>query len=122
MTIQCLPLILKSKGNIINLSTVGATHRAPNLSMYVGALCPGPVDTEFNKVAGVSFSLGGISAKSCAIDGVYNMFEERKMIIVPTVMMKALTFLSRFVPTKPLLLITGKLQRRKGKAQDSNII
>ena len=37
MTIQCLPLILKSKGNIINISTVGATHRAPNLSMYVGA-------------------------------------------------------------------------------------
>ena len=37
MTIEALPLILKSKGNIINLSTVGATHRAPNLSMYVGA-------------------------------------------------------------------------------------
>lgn len=37
MTIEALPLILESKGNIINLSTVGATHRAPNLSMYVGA-------------------------------------------------------------------------------------
>lgn len=36
MTIESLPLILKSKGNIINLSTVGATHRAPNLSMYIG--------------------------------------------------------------------------------------
>lgn len=37
ITIQTLSLIIKSKGNIINLSTVGATHRAPNLSMYVGA-------------------------------------------------------------------------------------
>lgn len=37
VTIQSLPLILNAKGNIINLSTVGATHRAPNLSMYVGA-------------------------------------------------------------------------------------
>ncbi len=37
MTIQSLPLILNAKGNIINISTVGATHRAPNLSMYVGA-------------------------------------------------------------------------------------
>lgn len=37
VTIEALPLILKSKGSIINLSTVGATHRAPNLSMYVGA-------------------------------------------------------------------------------------
>ena len=37
ITIEFLPLILKAKGNIINLSTVGATHRGPNLSMYLGA-------------------------------------------------------------------------------------
>lgn len=37
MTIEALPLILKSKGNIINLSSVGATHRSVNLSMYQGA-------------------------------------------------------------------------------------
>lgn len=37
MTIHALPLIRRAKGNIINLSSVGATHRAPNLSMYVGA-------------------------------------------------------------------------------------
>lgn len=37
MTIESLPLIIKSKGNIINLSSVGATHRAVNLSMYQGA-------------------------------------------------------------------------------------
>ena len=37
MTIESLPLILKAKGNIINLSSVGATHRSANLSMYQGA-------------------------------------------------------------------------------------
>lgn len=37
MTIHALPFIIQSKGTIINLSSVGATHRAPNLSMYVGA-------------------------------------------------------------------------------------
>lgn len=37
MTINALPLILKTKGNIINLSSVGATHRSVNLSMYQGA-------------------------------------------------------------------------------------
>lgn len=36
MTIESLPLILKSKGTIINLSSIGATHRAVNLSMYIG--------------------------------------------------------------------------------------
>lgn len=37
LTTQVLPMIIKSKGNIINLSSVGATHPAGNLSMYVGA-------------------------------------------------------------------------------------
>lgn len=37
MTIHALPLIRKAKGNILNLSSVGATHRSQNLSMYVGA-------------------------------------------------------------------------------------
>ena len=37
VTIECLPLILKAKGNILNISTIGATHRGPNLSMYAGA-------------------------------------------------------------------------------------
>ena len=31
ITIEFLPLILQAKGNIINLSTVGASHRAANL-------------------------------------------------------------------------------------------
>lgn len=37
LTLHALPLIRQSKGSILNLSSVGATHRAPNLSMYVGA-------------------------------------------------------------------------------------
>ena len=34
--------------------------------VYVGCLCPGPVDTEFNSVANVEFALKGISAGCCA--------------------------------------------------------
>ena len=37
MTVHALPLILQSKGTILNLSSTGATHPAANLSMYVGA-------------------------------------------------------------------------------------
>lgn len=37
MTIQALPLLIRSKGNIINMSTIGVTHRNYNLSMYIGA-------------------------------------------------------------------------------------
>ena len=37
MTIHALPMIIEAKGNIINLSSVGATHRSANLSMYQAA-------------------------------------------------------------------------------------
>lgn len=37
MTIQALPMVIAAKGNIINMSSVGTTHRSPNLSMYQGA-------------------------------------------------------------------------------------
>lgn len=37
MTIQSLPLLKNNGGSIINMSSVGATHVAANLSMYTGA-------------------------------------------------------------------------------------
>lgn len=37
LTVALLPAIIKTKGTIINLSSVGATHAAPNISMYIGA-------------------------------------------------------------------------------------
>ncbi|HIS05286.1 MAG TPA: SDR family oxidoreductase [Candidatus Fimenecus stercoravium] len=37
LTVHALPKLRAAKGCILNLSSVGATHRAPNLSMYVGA-------------------------------------------------------------------------------------
>lgn len=37
LTIHTLPMIIAAKGNIINLSSVGATGSSPNLSMYAGA-------------------------------------------------------------------------------------
>ena len=37
MTIHALPLIREARGSIINMSSVGSTHRSKNLSMYQGA-------------------------------------------------------------------------------------
>ena len=37
VTIEFLPLILKSKGNILNMSSFSANHRFKQLSMYIGA-------------------------------------------------------------------------------------
>ena len=37
LTVKALPLIINSKGNILNMSSVSATHRGPFVSMYQGA-------------------------------------------------------------------------------------
>lgn len=37
VTIQCLPLLLKSKGNILNISSIASHHCKPKMSMYSGA-------------------------------------------------------------------------------------
>ena len=80
--------------------------------VYIGCLCPGPVDTEFNKVANVEFALKGISAYDCANYAVTQMFR-RKVTIVPAFQMKALVVLSRFIPTKLYVRIAAKQQRKK---------
>lgn len=86
--------------------------RRKHSHVYIGCLCPGPVDTEFNKVANVEFALKGISAYECANYAVTQMFR-KKVTIVPAFHMKALVILSRFLPTKLYVRIAAKQQRKK---------
>lgn len=88
--------------------------RRMNSNVSVSCLCPGPVETEFNKVARVKFSIKGSNSMDVAKYAIKKMFDE-KLIIVPTLKMKlALTF-CRFVPRKQLLKITYKIQENKKK-------
>ena len=80
----------------------------------ISALCPGPVNTEFNAVAKVKFAMNGISSEYCArtaIDGAL----QGKLIIIPGGMLKAGLFFRRFLPEKPLLKIAYNFQRRKNE-------
>lgn len=81
-------------------------------NIYVGCLCPGPVDTEFNQVANVEFALRGISAEYCAECGIKGMLQ-KKVVIVPTFQMKVLLLLTRFIPRKLYVAINAKQQKRK---------
>ena len=60
-------------------------------------LCPGPVDTNFNNTAGVTFALPGISAEYCASYALLQMFKG-KVTIVPTFTMKAAVIASKLAP------------------------
>ncbi len=78
----------------------------------VSALCPGPVDTEFNDVARVKFSLKGISAEECVRYAVKKLFKG-KMIIVPSFTMRAGVVLSKLAPPSLSVRIAGKQQKKK---------
>ena len=84
-------------------------HRSP---VYIGCLCPGPVDTEFNDVANVKFALRGISANRCAAYALSQM-KKRKVVIVPTFFMKVITIFGRFLPQTLYIKLTGHQQKKK---------
>lgn len=103
-----------TKSYIVNLTRAINTELADaGSNVYIGVLCPGPVNTEFNDVAGVKFGMKGIDKKYCAKYALFNMFENRKMIIVPSAGMKISACASRFIPTRPLLEITKHIQEKK---------
>ena len=102
-----------SKAYVVSLTRAVATElKALGSSVYVGCLCPGPVDTEFNRVADVVFSLKGISASQCVASCLAGM-RRRKTVIVPTAAMKLAVFSRRFVPDRLMLKITARQQRKK---------
>lgn len=86
--------------------------RRINSNVVISTLCPGPVDTNFNKVAKGIFKIKGADKDYVAKYAIDKMFKE-KLIIVPTLKMKLAIFFYRFVPTKLLLKITYKIQKRK---------
>lgn len=77
-------------------------HRQSNVS--ISALCPGPVQTEFNRVGHGGFIIKGVSSEFVAKVGIEKMFQ-KKLIIVPSFKMKTGLFLSRFLPWKILLRV-----------------
>ncbi len=102
-----------TKAYVASITQAVAQELKENESyVYVGALCPGPVNTEFNEVANVEFALKGISAKDC-VRYTLRQMKKRKVIIVPTLMMKTAIILGRFVPRTVAVMIASKQQRKK---------
>lgn len=80
--------------------------------VYISTLCPGPVDTEFNDVAGGSFGIKAMTAKKCADIAIKGMLGKKK-VIIPGVSMKAVRLVSFLAPL-PLKLKAGyKIQKNK---------
>lgn len=79
---------------------------------HISVLCPGPVDTNFNKRAHVRFNMKSLDAQYVARYAIDKMFKG-KLIIIPGKYMKLGIFFSRFLPTKLLLKVAYNIQKRK---------
>lgn len=130
----------KNKGYILNVASSAAFQSGPLMATYystksyvyrlteainyenkkdkvnvqVSCLCPGPVDTNFNKVAGVRFSVKPLKADYVAKYAIDQMLKG-KMLIIPGFKMKCAKFFGRFVSDKKLMAITYRIQKKKAK-------
>jgi len=102
-----------TKGYVVKFSTALFEElRQKKSGVHISVLCPGPVDTEFNRRAGVKFMINGHRSRFVAEYAIKKMFK-KKLIITPGLMVKLGVILQRFVPTKLLLRICYMLQSCK---------
>jgi short-subunit dehydrogenase len=85
-------------------------------NVYVAALCPGPVNTEFTAVARGSQWDNGISAEKCVSYAMKQM-EKGKRVIVPGFTVRAGLFFSRFLSKKALARFVGRFQKKKAEGR-----
>jgi short-subunit dehydrogenase len=130
----------KDKGYILNVSSLAAFQAGPLMAtyyatkayvlrlteaiyeelrreksnVYIGALCPGPVDTGFNDVAGVKFGVKFSKSYDVAEYAIKKMFK-RKLVIIPGLSMKLVCILGRLVPRKTKLKLAYNIQKKKQK-------
>lgn len=102
-----------SKAYVLRLTeSIHGELKAKKSNVYIGALCPGPVDTNFNNNAGIKFSAPTISSYKVANYALKKMFK-KKIVIVPGMYMKLSIFFVRFIPHCILIKIAYFIQRRK---------
>ena len=93
--------------------------RQEKSNVHISALCPGPVNTNFNKVAGGSFTVKALTPEYVAKYAVNKMFK-KKLIIIPKLSMKLGVYAARVMPTKLMLKINYRIQSLKMEETDWN--
>ncbi|MEG2563807.1 MAG: SDR family oxidoreductase [Bacilli bacterium] len=81
--------------------------------VVISCLCPGPVATNFNKVANVSFSIKPLTSEYVAKYAIDQMLYKHKLVIIPGLKMKLLHFLEHFVSDKTQMHFAYKIQHKK---------
>lgn len=102
-----------SKNYVLRLSeAIYEELKVAKSNVHISCLCPGPVDTEFNKVAHGEFHTKSLTSEYVAKYAIDHSLKN-KLYIIPSFRMKAAIFLTRLVPRKLLLKIAYLIQDRK---------
>lgn len=103
-----------SKAYVLRLSeALYEEARQDKRNISISVFCPGPVKTEFGKVADAQNIVSrGITSPYAAAYAVKKMFEH-KLVIVPTVLLKLARFFSKILPDKLLLKAAYQIQSKK---------
>lgn len=128
----------KDKGYILNVASSAAFEPGPLMAAYyasksyvlrisqaiyeelkrdksnvhISCLCPGPVDTNFNNVAGVRFTVKSLQSDEVAEYALKCMFK-KKLVIVPGMMMKFTRFAVKVLPDKLVAHFAYNIQKSK---------
>ncbi len=131
-------MMKKNKGYILNVSSVASFAPGPLMATYyaskayvtylsravskelkkanskivVSALCPGPVATNFNNVAGVSFSMKPLTSEYVAKYAIDNLLKGKRTII-PGKMNKCMHIASKIAPSNIAMSAVYKNQTKK---------
>ena len=104
-----------TKAYVNNLTeAINEELRREDSNVVISSLCPGPVDTNFNNVANVNFSVKAMNSRDVARYAIDMMFKE-KVVIVPGTSMKLALFGRRLLSRKTLRKITYNIQKKKEK-------
>ena len=102
-----------TKSYVLNLTlAIYEELKQMNSNVKISVLCPGPVKTNFNKIANVKFSIGSLRSNKVAKYAIDNMFLD-KLIIVPSRLMKLNKILVRLLPINFVMFLNSKIQKRK---------
>ena len=102
-----------TKAYVLHLTeAISYELKKKNSKVIISALCPGPVDTNFNNVANVTFKGKSVTSDYVTTYAIKKLFQG-KNIIIPTFNMKLFIFLRRLVPRSLILEITYNFQNKK---------
>lgn len=102
-----------TKNYCLNLTEgISEELRQMGSNVYIGCLCPGPVDTNFNNTANVKFKIKGMSSEKVAKYAIDQMLKQ-KTIIIPGLKMKINYFLSKITSNKLKSKVMYKIQKKK---------